>query len=231
MQSLSSITNAERIFGAYDIRGVVGQNLDSRNVRAIAGSFGNYLCPEESGRFLIGHDTRLSSPALAEAVSVGLREEGHQVVEIGLAPTPMVYWYGAAGEFDGSVVVTASHLHPEYNGLKLCERDAKPLSGVHGLPEIAAAIANPPSVSRRPISHVVEYRSPLALYVANLQQWLKPGRPLKVAVDAGNGAGSVDTQSVFSPLQPIQLWRLGLTLMECSQAALPIRSKKERWIG
>ncbi|WP_197995521.1 phosphohexomutase domain-containing protein [Gimesia algae] len=148
VQPPSSITNAERIFGAYDIRGVVSQSLDSRNVRAIAGTFGNYLCPEEPGRFLIGHDTRLSSPA----VSVGLREEGHQVVKIGLATTPMVYWYGADREFDGSVMVTARHLQPEYNGLKLCERDAKPLSGVHGLPEIAAAIANPPGVSKRPIS-------------------------------------------------------------------------------
>lgn len=209
MKPLHSKPGYEHLFGAYDIRGVVGQDLDSRKTRAIAGAYGNYLCPEKPGRFVVGYDTRLSSPALAEAVSVGLREEGHQVVHIGLATTPMVYWYGAEGGFDGSVAVTASHLHPQYNGLKFCERDAKPLSGVHGLPEIAAALKNPPSVSERPISHVVEHRSPLALYVSNIRRRLKPERPIKIAVDAGNGAGSVDTQRVFSPFDPLQVWRLG----------------------
>ncbi len=199
----------EHLFGAYDIRGMVGPELDSRKARAIAAAYGNYLCPERPGRFLIGHDTRLSSPALAEAVSVGLREEGHQVVHIGLATTPMVYWYGAEGEFDGSVSVTASHLHPEYNGLKFCERDAKPLSGTHGLPEILAALKNPSSVSRRPISHMIEHRSPLALYASRLRRRLKPERPIKVAVDAGNGAGGVEAERVFSPFDPVQVWRLG----------------------
>lgn len=199
----------EHLFGAYDIRGVVGPDLDSRKTRAIAGAYGNYLCPKKPGRFVVGHDTRTSSPALAEAVSIGLREEGHHVVHIGLATTPMVYWYGAEGGFDGSVAVTASHLHPEYNGLKFCERDAKPLSGMHGLPEIAAALRNPSGAPQRPISHVIEYRSPLALYVSTIRRRLKPERPIRVAVDAGNGAGSVDTEKVFSPFDPLQVWRLG----------------------
>jgi phosphomannomutase len=66
-----------KIFGAYDIRGVVGEELDSPMVRAIAGAYGDYLCPDQPGHFLIGHDARWSSPAFAEAASVGLRESGH----------------------------------------------------------------------------------------------------------------------------------------------------------
>jgi len=57
-----------RVFGAYDIRGVVGKDLDSPTARAIARAYGDYLCPKEPGSFLIGHDGRWSSPALAEAV-------------------------------------------------------------------------------------------------------------------------------------------------------------------
>ncbi len=198
----------EHLFGAYDIRGVVGPELDSRKTRAIAGAYGNYLCPDRPGRFLVGHDTRMSSPALAEAVSVGLREEGHDVVHIGLATTPLVYWYGAEGNFDGSVGVTASHLHPEYNGLKFCERDAKPLSGTHGLPEILAALKSPPSAPGRPISHLLEHRSPVPLYAARLRRRLNPARPLQVAVDAGNGAGGVEAAAVFSLFDPLRVWRL-----------------------
>jgi phosphomannomutase len=198
----------DHLFGAYDVRGVVGPELDSPKARAIAAAYGNYLCPDRPGRFLIGHDTRLSSPALSEAVSVGLREQGHDVVHIGLATTPLVYWYGAEGKFDGSVGVTASHLHPEYNGFKFCERDAKPLSGTHGLPEILAALKNPPSASPRPISHLLEHRSPVPLYAATLRQRLNLQRPLKVAVDAGNGAGGVEAAAVFSLFDPLQVWRL-----------------------
>jgi hypothetical protein len=74
-----------KIFGAYDIRGIVGEDLDSAIVRAIAGAYGDYLCPDQEGRFVVGHDGRWSSPALAEAASVGLRESGHNVTHMGLA--------------------------------------------------------------------------------------------------------------------------------------------------
>jgi phosphoglycerate dehydrogenase-like enzyme len=79
-----------RVFGAYDIRGIVGEELDSATVIAIARAYGDYLCPKAPGSFLIGHDVRWSSPALAEAVSIGLRESGYRVTHIGLSSTPMV---------------------------------------------------------------------------------------------------------------------------------------------
>lgn len=69
-----------RVFGAYDIRGIVGNDLDSATIMAIARAYGDYLCPKGPGSFLIGHDGRWSSPALAEAVSVGLRESGHRLL-------------------------------------------------------------------------------------------------------------------------------------------------------
>jgi len=197
-----------KIFGAYDIRGVVGQELDSPTVRAIAGAYGDYLCPEQAGHFVIGHDGRWSSPALAEAASVGLRESGHSVTQIGLASTPMVYWYGAEADFDGSIAVSASHLPAQYNGMKLCSRDALPLSGEHGLAEIAARLGKRPGHNRAS-NELLRQASPLPLYVAKIGEHLKAGKNIRIGVDAGNGAGSIACEALLAPVDQVQLWRLG----------------------
>jgi phosphomannomutase len=197
-----------RVFGAYDIRGIVGDDLDSATIMAIARAYGDYICPKEPGSFLIGHDGRWSSPALAEAVSVGLRESGHRVTHVGLSSTPIVYWYGAEGGFDGSIAISASHLPAEYNGLKLCQRDALPLSGEHGLPEIEAMSRKTPKQSGRPSSELLAFASPLSQYIAHIRSRLKPARPLRIAVDAGNGMGGISAEALFSPFDTVELWRL-----------------------
>jgi phosphomannomutase len=214
MVHLARLTNNNfaSVFHTYDIRGVVGKEINSATVRAIAGTYGKYLCPRQPGRFVIGHDARWSSPSLAEAASVGLRESGHQVTHIGLACTPMVYWYGAEGDYDGSIAVTASHLPPEYNGLKLCERDALPLSSEHGLSEIAAMLRRPTHPIQRPSNELLRQATPLPLYVEKIRNFLKPDKTVKVAVDAGNGVGSIAVEALFSSLDTVQLWRLGFSL-------------------
>jgi phosphomannomutase len=197
-----------KIFGAYDIRGVVGTEIDSLVVRDISRAFGEYLCPQRIGHFLIGHDDRWSSAAFAEAASFGLREHGHKVTHIGLASTPLVYWYGAEGGFDGSIAITASHLPPNYNGLKLCSLDALPLSSEHGLSEVADILRKPRKTSSQTCSEVVRYVSALAEYAREIRRHLKPVRPLRVAVDAGNGLGGMATEIVFAPIDTVELWRL-----------------------
>ena len=198
--------NYKKVFGAYDIRGVVGEELDSAMVRAIAGAYGDYLCPDQEGRFVVGHDGRWSSPALAEAASEGLRESGHNVTHVGLASTPMVYWYGAEGCFGGSIAVTASHLPPQYNGLKLCGRDALPLSSDHGLSEILAMLQKGPQ--HKECNELLQHTSPLPLYVARMRESLKLEKSIRVAVDAGNGAGSIAAEALLSAVDRVQLWRL-----------------------
>jgi phosphomannomutase len=202
----------KKVFGAYDIRGIVGEELDSPMVRTIASAYGDYLCPEEPGNFAIGHDGRWSSPALAEAASVGLRESGHKVTHIGLASTPMVYWYGAEAGFNGSIAVSASHLPPQYNGLKLCQKDALPLSSEHGLSEIATMLRRPRQPSRQTGNELLRRASPLPLYVGRIRKFLKPRKLVKVAVDAGNGVGSIAAEALLAPFDTIQLWRLGFHL-------------------
>ena len=198
----------KRIFGAYDVRGVVGTDLDSLMVREIARAYGEYLSPQQPGHFLIGHDDRWSSAAFAEAASFGLREYGHKVTHIGLASTPMVYWYGAEGGFDGSIAISASHLPPAYNGLKLCSKDALPLSSEHGLPEVADILRKPQRTSSHSFSEMVRYVSPLVEYTSEIRRHLKPMRSLKVAVDAGNGMGGMATEVLLFPVDMVALWRL-----------------------
>ena len=197
-----------RIFKAYDIRGVVGEDLDTPTVMAITRTYGDYICPGQTGHFVIGNDDRWSSAAFAEAASIGLRQSGHKVTHIGLSSTPMVYWYGAEGGFDGSIAISASHLPPNYNGLKLCSRDALPLSDEHGLLEIEAMMRKSPKPETRPCSERVWYASPLAEYSAQIGRHLRPMRPIKVAVDAGNGMGGVEAEAMLVPFDTIDLWAL-----------------------
>lgn len=199
----------DRIFGAYDIRGVVGDDLDSVVARRIGRAYGDHLCPGGGGRFLIGHDGRLSSAGLAEAFSVGLREGGHRVTHIGLAPTPMVYWVGAEGRFDGSVTVTASHLPPAHNGFKLCRRDARPLSVDDGLPAIEAAVAAPEPPPAPEISEELGQQRPVAHYAARLGEHLRPARPVRIAVDAGNGVGGLDTEVLLAGRDDVDVLAVG----------------------
>jgi len=195
-----------KIFGAYDVRGVVGEYLDTPTVMEITRAYGDYLCPEHEGRFVIGYDDRWSSAALAEAASIGLRHGGHKVTHIGLSSTPMVYWYGAEGGFDGSIAISASHLPPDYNGLKLCSRDAMPLSRDHGLPEIENLLRKSPKTEVGPYSEIVRYASPLAEYAAQIRRHLSPGRLIKIAVDAGNGMGGAEAEAVLAQFDTIDLW-------------------------
>lgn len=202
----------EKNLRAYDIRGIVGTDLDSPRVRAIARAYGEYLCPQRPGGFLIGHDDRWSSAAFAEAASYGLREVGHKVTHIGLASTPLVYWSGAEGGFDGSIAISASHLPPHYNGLKLCSRDALPLSSEHGLRDIAEILRRPQRTSLYPFNEAVRYSSPLAEYASEIRRHVKPVRALKVAVDAGNGMGGMAAEAVLASVDMIELWRLNFHL-------------------
>jgi phosphomannomutase len=119
----------------------------------------------------------------------------------------MVYWYGAEGGFDGSIAVTASHLPPQYNGLKLCQRDALPLSSEHGLSEILAMLQKGPQ--RKQCNELLQQTSPLPLYVAKMRGFLKPEKSIRVAVDAGNGVGSIAAEALLSVVDRVQLWRLG----------------------
>lgn len=200
---------SKKVFGAYDIRGIYGQNIDCEFARQLGQSFGSYICPKSPGNFLVGHDARLSSPELADALCLGLSQAGHQVTNIGLASTPLIYWYGAEGGFDGSVTVTASHLPPQHNGFKLCRKGAETLSAEDGLPDIEKAMGQDKSASMAGQTSKIE--APLDKYISRLVSLSNSGKTIKVAVDGGTGVAGPEVKALFANLPNWHLVGIGLT--------------------
>ena len=180
------MTLSPTIFREYDIRGVVGRDLHPEAAEAIARAFGTYLASAGVRRAVIGHDNRASSPALYEAAVRGLASTGCDVITIGLAVTPMLYFAQRHFGVDGGVMVTASHNPPEFNGFKLAHGPGT-LYGAQ-IQEIRR-LAEGPAV--RAGAGAVEGREILPAYAAMLRDRIRLGtRRLRVVADCGNGTAS-----------------------------------------
>ncbi len=121
------------IFKAYDIRGTYPDQIEESIARKIGSAFAKFLSAK---RLVVGRDMRLMAPSIQDAVIEGIMDQGCDVLDIGLASTPMTYF--AIGKYpcDGGLCVTASHNPSEYIGFKLCREEARPLSAAYGIPEI-----------------------------------------------------------------------------------------------
>ncbi len=199
------------IVKAYDIRGIVGEQLDSAVVRDIGAAFADFVGRSAGSAgpraVVIGHDMRDSSPGLAAAFAQGVTNRGLDVISIGLASTDMLYfasgWLGLPG-----AMFTASHNPARYNGIKLCRAGAAPVGQGSGLDEIRAAVER--GIGPGPGGGVVTEREMLADYAKYLRSLvdLSGIRPLRVVVDAGNGMGGYTVPAVVEglPLHVIPLY-------------------------
>jgi phosphomannomutase len=182
--------NSLACFKAYDIRGRVPDELNEDIAYRLGRAFVTF---EKAAKVVIGRDIRLSSPAMAAALSAGLTDQGADVFDLGICGTEQVYHATFSQHYDGGIMVTASHNPIDYNGMKLVRADSRPVSGDSGLNEMAALVsANTFSAGARkggvtPINIEAEYVSHLLGYVD-----VDKIKPLKVVVNAGNGcAGRV----------------------------------------
>ncbi|CRK59722.1 Phosphomannomutase [Alloactinosynnema sp. L-07] len=184
------------VFKAYDIRGVVGEQIDADLVRAIGAGFARLV---GGPTIVVGYDMRDSSPGLADAFAEGANGEGVDVVNIGLASTDMLYFASGSLNLPGAMF-TASHNPAKYNGIKLCRAGAAPVGQDSGLTDIQRDVENETPGSGKTGS--VERRDLLAEYAAYLNKLvdLSGSRPLKIVVDAGNGMGGYTVPSVFADL-------------------------------
>jgi phosphomannomutase len=197
------VSDLSGIVKAYDIRGVVGEQLDAGLVRDFGAAFALLIKPE-SPSVVIGHDMRDSSPSLANAFADGVTSQGLDVVSIGLASTDQLYFASGSLNMPGAMF-TASHNPAKYNGIKLCRAGAAPVGQDSGLAEIRDTVeqgvpgfeGQPGSVTRRDV--LADY----AAYLRNLVD-LSGSRPLKIVVDAGNGMGGHTVPTVFDGL-PIEI--------------------------
>ena len=110
------------IFRQYDIRGIVGEDLDAAVTEAVGRAFASHVrasTSKEYPRIAVGHDNRVSSPELAAGLIRGITAAGADVLDIGTVPTPVLYWAECAYGTDAAVQVTGSHNPPEWNGIKM----------------------------------------------------------------------------------------------------------------
>lgn len=177
------------IFRQYDIRGIVGQDLDESVAESVGRAFGSHVRAEtgkDRPRVAVGYDNRLSSPGLAEALSKGLMAAGVDVLHIGLAPTPALYWAEFVYETDAGVQITGSHNPPEWNGIKMtCQKAALYGDAITGL------LRRIESDDLDSGAGEIERIEVLDHYVRDIAGRFELGRPMKVAVDCGNGSGAL----------------------------------------
>ncbi|MPY78665.1 MAG: phosphomannomutase/phosphoglucomutase [Actinophytocola sp.] len=192
------MTDLSGIVKAYDIRGVVGEQLDEDLIERFGAAFARLVVDEAASAVVIGHDMRDSSPGLASAFARGVTSQGVDVVSIGLASTDQLYFASGSLNLPGAMF-TASHNPAKYNGIKLCRAGAAPVGQDSGLAEIKESVEQgvPPFEGAQ---GVVTERDVLADYAAYLRKLvdLSESRPLKVVVDAGNGMGGHTVPQVFS---------------------------------
>ena len=174
-------------FKAYDIRGKVPEEVNEELAYRIGRVFPTLF---NAKRVAVGHDIRLSGPAIQRALELGLTEMGCEVIDIGQCGTEMIYFATAHLGLDGGIMITASHNPKEYNGLKLVRKEARPISGDTGLKDIEAKVmAGDLGTKAETPAKVVEvdimkdYIDHLLTYVD-----LSELKPLKVVVNSGNGA-------------------------------------------
>ncbi len=189
-------------FKAYDMRGTFGVDFDLDTVYRVGRELPGVIGAK---RFLVGRDCRQTSPQVAAALMAGLAEGGAEVSDLGLATTPMVYFFTAEDDFDASVMITASHNPPTDNGLKVSKRGALPVGYESGLAEVErrvnASRAEIPENPENPEIPDIPEKSPstarLARYVAWLRAHALPTGNLKFAVDCSDGMASILAHELF----------------------------------
>jgi phosphomannomutase/phosphoglucomutase len=175
---------SKTIFKAYDIRGVLGSTLDAGIAKKIGQAFGAAALAKGERKVVIGRDGRLSGPELAAALAEGLREAGVDVIDLGMVATPMVYFATNVLDAHSGIMVTGSHNPPDYNGFKMV------LAGeaIYG-DAIQALYQAIESGSFTPAARQGGYSTHdiRDAYIQRIVGDVKIARPIKIAVDAGNG--------------------------------------------
>jgi phosphomannomutase len=193
----------DRIFKAYDVRGVVPDDLDATLVRAIGAAFASW---SGAPGIVVGRDCRLSSPELAAAIAEGAVSQGVDVIDLGLASTDLLYFASGSLDMPG-IMLTASHNPKEYNGLKFCLAGAKPVGEETGLRDIRALVEQGVPPTGDP--GVVRHQDLLDAYVDHVLSFVdvEAMRPLAIVADTANGMGGLVVPAVMARM-PVTMHHL-----------------------
>jgi phosphomannomutase/phosphoglucomutase len=183
------------IFREYDIRGIVGEDFHLDEMELFGRGYGTYLAARGGRSVAVGRDCRLSSPQIRDMVVKGLLASGMDVVDVGMCPTPVLYFAIRHLGLDGGLMITASHNPPQYNGFKVCVGPETIFGGE--LRELRRVTeAGRFSSGRGTLSSF----DILAPYCARLCEDIKLDRPVKLGVDAGNGTAGLSAGPVLKAL-------------------------------
>jgi phosphomannomutase len=186
------------IFKAYDIRGVVGRNVDASFAEHLGRAFGSEALAAGEKAVAVGRDGRVSGPGLTAALIRGLRSTGLDVVDIGMVTTPMLYYVAATRGQHGctsGIMVTGSHNPKDYNGFKMVMAGR----AIYGddIQKLKARIETETYTSRRGRSAKMDI---LAEYTARIVGDCKLARPMKIVVDSGNGIPGASAPAILRAL-------------------------------
>ena len=195
---------AMALFKAYDIRGIVPDELDAAKAYAIGRATAHFV---GDGPIAVGRDARVHSPSLTAALIDGICDEGISVIDLGLVATPMLYFGVASLDAAAGIMVTASHNPGEYNGFKICLRDAVPVGEASGLREIEAFVDARSGASKADPRGTVTTHDVRVGYTEHVLAVGQGCPALKVVIDCGNGMASVGLEHILEKL-PIEVVRL-----------------------
>jgi len=189
------MTFPHSIFKAYDIRGVVDDTLTTEITFNIGRAVGSEVIASGHDSIVIGRDGRLSGPMLAEALSNGLRAAGVNVVDIGVAPSPVVYYSSYSKKIPSCIAITGSHNPPDYNGFKVVV-DGTTLSAerIQGLKQRILTDDFSSGSGSYLQQDIIED------YIARIVGDVKPARKMKIVIDCGNGVGGSTAPEVFKQI-------------------------------
>lgn len=206
------------VFKAYDIRGVYPTDINEDFAYKLGFAFAD-LRQKEEGKsgltVLVSRDMRVSSPTLHESLIKGLIESGVNVINIGLASTPTMYFASAFYKCDGGIQVSASHNPQDDNGFKIVRANGVPVSEDTGMYDLRNMVINNPTVKADKPGTLTQKEGVLNdLYKSQLSELnidIKKIKPLKIVIDAGNSMGAIDTAKIFENL-PCEIIKLNFEL-------------------
>ncbi|MEC7726762.1 MAG: phosphomannomutase/phosphoglucomutase [Planctomycetota bacterium] len=189
------------IFKAYDIRGTYPDQINADNAFRIGAAMVKFL---NAKRLVVGRDMRTMAPEIQDAVIEGMMSQGCDVVDIGLASTPMVYFAIGKIACDGGMAVTASHNPKQYIGFKMCRGEARPLSGDTGIKDIeqlvvAGDLAPAAAKGKR---EQVDLMDDWCKHIAGFAKGI---RPMKICVDYANGMGANESPKIFAQIPGLEI--------------------------
>ncbi len=189
------------IFKAYDIRGTYPDQIDKQIAFRIGAAMVRFLSAK---RLVVGRDMRTMAPEIQDAVIEGMLSQGCDVVDIGLASTPMVYYAIGKLPCDGGLAVTASHNPKQYIGFKLCRAEARPMSADTGIKDIQKLAEGPalPPAARKGKRDFVDLKQD---WIAHIAGFAKGIAPMTVCVDYANGMGANESPATFAKIPGLKI--------------------------